>query len=135
MAVAARFTATAPWRRSDAVGNEGQREVDLKGEAQRPRGRAGASGRQDRGGGAWRPYPLLDTGEGGPAGTRPCSDPGRGNREGERATRGTGRVGRMGQVGRPGCELGRLVQGFFLFLLFYFHLFFFYLFYFLFYII
>ena len=48
---------------------------------------------------------------GGPAGTHPCSNPGRGNREGERATGGTGRVGWMGQVGRPGCELGRLVQG------------------------
>ena len=62
---------------------------------------------------------------GGPAGTRPCSDPGRGNREGERTTGGTGRVGRMGQVGRLGCELGRLVQGgHFLFFLFYFVLFF-----------
>ena len=46
----------------------------------------------------------------GAAGTRPCSDPGRGNREGRRQGE-AGRFGRMGQVGRPGCELGRLVQG------------------------
>ena len=38
---------------------------------------------------------------------------------------GNGPVRRMGQVGRPGCELGRLVQGGpFIFFLFYFVLFF-----------
>ena len=43
-------------------------------------------------------------------GNTPCSDLGRGNREGDEAGE-RGRVGRMGQVGRPGCELGHLVQG------------------------
>ena len=64
MAVAARFTAAGPWRRSDAVGNEGEREVDLRG---RRRGREGERGRVGGGikeAGAWRPYPLLDAGEG-----------------------------------------------------------------------
>ena len=37
----------------------------------------------------------------GAAGMRPCSDPGRGNREGRRQGE-AGRFGRMGQVGRPG---------------------------------
>ena len=38
---------------------EGEGEVDPReeGEAQEPRARVGASGRRDRGGGAWRPYP------------------------------------------------------------------------------
>ena len=60
--------------------------------------------------GAWRPYPLLDAGEGGSVATRPCSDPGRGNREGRRG-RGLGRrLASWARWAGLACELGRLVQ-------------------------
>ena len=61
VAVAARFTAAGPWRCSNAVGNEGERG------GSEGRGRGGERGEWERGPrrrGRWRPYPLLDAGEG-----------------------------------------------------------------------
>ena len=80
---------------------EGKGEVDPReeGEAQEPRARVGA-----RGG-----LILPRRRRGGAAGTCPCSDPGRGNREGEGATErgGPGRLGLVvGPVG-PGSSGGR----------------------------
>ena len=57
----------------------------------------GASG----GGGAGDLIPSSTPARGGPAGTRACSDPGRGNREGERATGGAERAGSADGPGGP----------------------------------
>ena len=94
--MAARFTAARPWRRSVAVGKEG--EMDLEG---RGRG-AGAEGER---GGEWegRPRgaasaslsPRLVAGEVGSAGTRPVPTRVGGTGEGD-AVRGLGRLGRPG---------------------------------------
>ena len=67
--------------------------------------------------GAWRPYPLLDAGEGvrwrrALVPTR-VGGTGKGTRQGSEAG-----CGQLGQVGRPAYELGRLVQGGFPFLFF-----------------
>ena len=91
--MAARFTAARPWRRSVAVGNEG--EMDLEG---RGRG-AGAEGER---GGEWEGRPrgrgvgvLIPTPRrrrGGFGWDAPCSDPRRGNR-------GRGRCAGAGPAG------------------------------------
>ena len=85
-----------------AVGIEGEREVDLTGEAQRPRGRTGVSGREARGGGgSWRPYPPRRR-RGGAAGTAPVPTPVGGTGKGAR-----GRGGLAGWAGgRPSWASG-----------------------------
>ena len=69
------------------------------------------------GAGVWQSYPLLDAGEGVRRKHAPVPTLVGGTEKGE-SDRGNGPGQPDGQVGRPGCELGRLVQGglFFLFL-------------------
>ena len=62
------------------------------------------------GAGVWQSYPLLDAGEGVRRKHAPVPTLVGGTEKGE-SDRGTGPGRPGGQVGRPGCELGRLVQG------------------------
>ena len=78
------------------VGNEGESEVDLRGEGAGTEGRVGASGRRDRGGAASASLsPRLVAGEGGSAGTCPVPTRVGGTGEGD-AVRELGRLGRPG---------------------------------------
>ena len=52
-----------PWQRLDVVENEGESEVDLRGEAQGPRGEWGRLGGETEGARRRRPYPLVVAGE------------------------------------------------------------------------
>ena len=58
----------------------------------------------------WQSYPLLDAGEGVRRKHAPVTTLVGGTEKGE-SDRGNGPGRPDGQVGRPGCELGRLVQG------------------------
>ena len=83
--------------------------------------RGGVSG----GGGAGDLIPSSTPARGVRRGRAPVPTLVGGTGKGRERPGGNGPVRRMGQVGRPGCELGRLVQGgHFLFFLFYFVLFF-----------
>ena len=62
------------------------------------------------GAGVWQSYPLLDAGEGVRRKHAPVPTLVGGTEKGE-SDRGNGPGRPDGQVGRPGCELGRLVQG------------------------
>ena len=64
------------------------------------------------GAGVWQSYPLLDAGEGVRRKHAPVLTLVGGTKKGE-SDRGNGPGRPDGQVGRPGCELGRLVQVFF----------------------
>ena len=77
-----------------AMGKEGAAWIwEGEGEAQRPRGASGRDGRRPRRRGG---LILPRRRRGGAAGTGPCSDPGRGNREGE------GDPGRWARPAGPG---------------------------------
>ena len=72
------------WGRRERRGSEGRgRGVVTEGESR-------VSGRRNRGGGGVATLSPPRRRRGGPAGTCPCSDPGRGNREGEGTTEGGG---------------------------------------------
>ena len=110
MAVAARFMAAGPWRRSDVVGNEGESEVDLRGKAQGPRERAGASGRRDRGDEGMAALSSPRHRQGGRRGRAPVPTLVGGTGKGDKAG-GPGRLlGSWARWAGLACELGRLVR-------------------------
>ena len=85
------------WGRRERRGSEGRgRGVVTEGESR-------VSGRRNRGGGGVATLSSPVAGEGGAAGTCPCSDPGRGNREGE----GTVERGGPGRLGLGSAQLGQ----------------------------